>query len=738
MRMTEVALNGEAMMSNVGDTAEFRIRSSAKAFSILSDALYSNKTRAIVRELSTNALDSHIEADNNQPFVIHLPTEMEPWFSVKDQGVGLDHDGVMNLYTTYFESTKTDSDDFVGALGLGSKSPFSYTDNFTVIATQGGHKGIYTAFINDQGFPSIVEMSRTATDQPAGVEVRFGVHHKDFHTFHKDAEQILKYFDPGQWQVCGVDNFSVKYPEYVAKNFIPGFHVIPGSSYHHKALLVMGNIAYPVNMETLMPMLNAPAKTILESYSFQLDAPIGAVDIQPSREALGYTAKTVAFIQRVLTEVHNHIQDEICEKLDTLSNNWELAQTCRKINQRDTSRKVHVEVINDIMTQRQRRGILGHWADNKEFKSDLRRNWVFRVTKQDLAKYNIDLSVFEVISPAMSRSTKSRIVKATNGFYGDCHQPGWDFNLSEDINFVVSNTGEAVKRAKHHFHKTQQFGMVIVMKKLDKKLPMRYARALKELFFSPESVWYSSELDRLENKVSSSTACSGNGISLMSRNNRRYTCVWKPWSACRSQDGFQEWFSDHNQLNYYVPLKNNKAVDCGFLTGMDADRINELCEVFVELGTLSVKPNVFGVRPSMIKQVQDMPNWIPLDTKLCDLVQTQYQYADVVFSDHWEQYAALIAHVPGPENSRYEQLLGKYRGINTPKNNSKYALNRMKRIINEHYNQPSDTVQLQFQADIQELESTYPMLKYLYHSRNTVGPEKQNHILEYVNLVDNA
>ena len=152
-------LQEEAIMSNVGEIGEFRIRNSAKAFNILSSGLYANKIRAIIRELSCNAIDSHVAAGRIEtPFDVHLPNQLEPWFAIRDYGTGLSHEQVTNIYTTYFESTKTDSNAFIGALGLGSKSPFSYTDNFTVTAVKDGRKGIYTAFINEQGVPSIALM----------------------------------------------------------------------------------------------------------------------------------------------------------------------------------------------------------------------------------------------------------------------------------------------------------------------------------------------------------------------------------------------------------------------------------------------------------------------------------------------------------------------------------------------------------------------------------------------------
>jgi hypothetical protein len=76
----------EAILSNVGEVGEFRIRNSAKAFSILSSGLYSNKIRAIIRELSCNAVDSHVAANRNTtPFDVHLPNAMEPWFAIRGQ-----------------------------------------------------------------------------------------------------------------------------------------------------------------------------------------------------------------------------------------------------------------------------------------------------------------------------------------------------------------------------------------------------------------------------------------------------------------------------------------------------------------------------------------------------------------------------------------------------------------------------------------------------------------------------
>lgn len=106
----------------------YRINANKAAFETLSSRLYSDKIRAVIRELSCNAIDAHVAANKAEvPFEVHLPTTFEPWFEIKDFGTGLSHINIVDLFCTYFGTNKSDSDQFIGALGLGSKSPFCLT-----------------------------------------------------------------------------------------------------------------------------------------------------------------------------------------------------------------------------------------------------------------------------------------------------------------------------------------------------------------------------------------------------------------------------------------------------------------------------------------------------------------------------------------------------------------------------------------------------------------------------------
>ena len=166
------------------EQSNYTIEASAKAFSILSDGLYSNKIRAVIRELSTNAYDAHVEAGKSKvPFNVTMPDRFNPQFAIRDFGTGLSHEDCMNLYTTYFGSTKTNTNDAVGCLGLGSKSPFAYTDSFIVTSYHNGKVRVYNSFKDEHNKPVFALMSEDDTTEANGLHVLFSVYTDDIEEF---------------------------------------------------------------------------------------------------------------------------------------------------------------------------------------------------------------------------------------------------------------------------------------------------------------------------------------------------------------------------------------------------------------------------------------------------------------------------------------------------------------------------------------------------------------------------
>ena len=174
-----------------GGTSAFKIAASSKAFQILSNQLYTDKPRAILRELSTNALDAHIAAGKPEvPFEVQLPNTWNSTLIVKDFGTGMSPAQISELYTTYFGSDKTHTNDLVGGLGLGSKSPFSYTDQFTAVSRYEGTKYTYAAFIGASNTPEITLVSEEPTDEENGFEVHVPVKESDIRLFSDTARRV--------------------------------------------------------------------------------------------------------------------------------------------------------------------------------------------------------------------------------------------------------------------------------------------------------------------------------------------------------------------------------------------------------------------------------------------------------------------------------------------------------------------------------------------------------------------
>ena len=280
----------------------FRIAANAKAFDILSSKLYTNTRLAIVRELSTNAFDAQVDAGNrDRPFDVHLPNSMEPYFSIRDYGTGMSQETVESVYTTYFESTRNSSNDFVGALGLGSKSPFSYTDQFVIKSFYNGTLQTYSAFKGESGEPSIALLSSDPTTEENGVEIRINIDCYDFSEFTKSARSVYQFFSPRP-NITGVRiDFPEMKPVFEGANY--KLYSSSDIDVYSRISVVMGNVRY-----------DAPSNTFsnVEYYGrLVIYMNIGDCSVAASREQLHDDTMTRANIVKCIAG----IEDDINAKL---------------------------------------------------------------------------------------------------------------------------------------------------------------------------------------------------------------------------------------------------------------------------------------------------------------------------------------------------------------------------------------------------------------------------------------
>lgn len=319
------AIVGEIERIGIQTDQAFTIKFDAKMAKILADGLYSDKVQSVIRELSCNAWDSHVEAGNmNQPFEVHIPNTIEPWFSVKDYGVGLTHEQVISIYTCYGASTKTNSNAVIGQLGLGSKSPFSICNAFDVSSRKDGVENHYSMYKDELGMPSVAHLGSSPTTEPNGVTVKMPVHGEQRREFTDKAKEVFKWFAVKPI-VQGIDGLVI---EQIAYSYEGKDWAIRKPSKDHygyyrtgKPVALMGMVAYPLDLNSI-PGLD-------DSYTMLMDMPlvlrfeIGDLEVAANREALGYDSRTCDNIKARLATLVTELGQRFEREISTAATLWQ-------------------------------------------------------------------------------------------------------------------------------------------------------------------------------------------------------------------------------------------------------------------------------------------------------------------------------------------------------------------------------------------------------------------------------
>ena len=307
----------------------FMIAMNAKAFKALSDSLYKNKIGTIVREISCNAFDAHISAKkSDEPFEIHLPNALEPYFAVKDFGTGISHQNMITLYSTFFESTKDKSNDEIGGFGLGSKTPYSYTDSFTVTSIIDGIKTHYSAYLNE-GLPTISRLHTEYTTESNGVEVRIGVKKEDYRKFQHEVQEQLQYFNVKPTIING----TVVYDDYFNTPVLSTENITLGNSNNGRSqnvyenIAILGVVGYPIDSNIMRQHLLREDIKFLETICSisVLKFKIGEIEVTASREGISYTEQTIKNIVKKIHAARTDVLEYLKNSIDNIPLPWDKA-----------------------------------------------------------------------------------------------------------------------------------------------------------------------------------------------------------------------------------------------------------------------------------------------------------------------------------------------------------------------------------------------------------------------------
>jgi hypothetical protein len=296
-----------------GLAQSFRMAETAEFFTVLSDTLYTNKKRAMIREIVCNAWDAHLMLGKAD-----VPIEIEVGEAevvVRDYGPGIPHDKIVDVYCVYGASTKVHDDEQTGGFGLGSKAPFAYSDHFTVENCHAGLRTVYAisrGSSETEGRPDIREMVSVPTDK-TGVTVTVPVQKKsDAWEFTRITKNVIR--QGGMRALINSEEFvGLDYKSVREKGFgymteqtayeiglteanvycLYGTVLYPVSASDDRINELISDIDMEINPDTRYRGHSVKAVTILSARPH-------SVGVTPSREALSYTDRTVNTLKRLL------------------------------------------------------------------------------------------------------------------------------------------------------------------------------------------------------------------------------------------------------------------------------------------------------------------------------------------------------------------------------------------------------------------------------------------------------
>ncbi len=315
----------------------FGVHDPGLIFEILRTKIYKEPISAIVREISCNSRDAHREVAQTKndpslalvPIEIILPNLFSPYIKFKDYGPGISPDRIEHVFCNYGASTKRDDNIQTGGYGLGCKTPFSYSDTFSIIAVVDGIKRVYNAVIDETRAGKTILNSEQPTDDPDGTTIVIPVKKEDNNKF---IEAVLK--TTQYWDVRPKLSGLTPAPEYEDETHVlegDGWYIsagktdVYGYATNRKPLALIDGIQYDLDIDSIYEYNERHAgydgsydntHTLLES-GVRIKFNIGELNLSASRDNIHFDAKTKKIIKDRIKNIFKDIESNLETKISS-------------------------------------------------------------------------------------------------------------------------------------------------------------------------------------------------------------------------------------------------------------------------------------------------------------------------------------------------------------------------------------------------------------------------------------
>jgi hypothetical protein len=330
MKMDTKTLSTQEVESTM-NTNKMRMDENSQAivFQMFTKSIYSNPIGSIVREITSNCFDSHVEAKVNTPVIIRKTFDKlanTHYISFIDFGVGISPDRMRNVFGVYFKTTKSADNEQIGGWGVGGKSVLAYRrstgfgegeydNSFSIITNFDGIKYEYVVYEGAES-PEYTDPIMSETTEHNGTEIRVTVLEKDINRFKSEMVRQLYYFENIIFEGFIDDAENMDSTEEILTNdyqIVRGkSFVFRGDEYNKNIHICLGKVAYPIDYN----ILGLSSSDYRFPVAIRLE--IGDIRVNVSRESLDYNEQTIKVLKKKLEEVKAEIKDLLAKQYENI------------------------------------------------------------------------------------------------------------------------------------------------------------------------------------------------------------------------------------------------------------------------------------------------------------------------------------------------------------------------------------------------------------------------------------
>lgn len=292
----------------IGDIKEFKTSIDPKNLefitTLLSSNLYSDPEQSFIREIVSNAWDSHVEAGTTDVPVIIRFRNSDRSVTIRDYGVGLSPERFQEVYCNIGSSTKRGSNDYIGGFGIGKYSALACSNTVHITSYYEGTAYYYIMVKSGNSITTNLLMEKP-TEEKNGVEVTIK-NIKDLAPYNKALQYIV--FFPNIY-IDGACDASV-----INSAKLKKFDNFAAASIPISSKLLLGNVLYPVQKYHL----NHESRDFLDKIDntgIVIKFDVGEINITPNRENIIYSSDTIRKIENRIKSAKNELDAYIDKKI---------------------------------------------------------------------------------------------------------------------------------------------------------------------------------------------------------------------------------------------------------------------------------------------------------------------------------------------------------------------------------------------------------------------------------------